>query len=496
MQPDPAGSRPGPLLLTPRRWPVRWRLAGVSAGLTFVILICVAVVVGRLASDRLNDDFRGDISEVAGQLALQFGNQLAIGQGPTIGGLPTPDGTAVRIIDSTGETVDETFGSPNFGLTSPTGEATAIGGWDVATAQVPINTAQFGSRGPYIVQYARARSEIEATIGRLWLLLAGGVVGGTLLATLAGLAVANRAMSPVAALTGAARRITTTRDPSLKIPQPDADDEVAELARTLEEMLAALDAARAETEAVVEAQREFVADASHELRTPLTSILANLELLEDQVHDPDDAEIVAGALGSTRRMRLLVADLLLLARADAGRTGSREEIDLAAVATAALTELRPLAVGYRLEERIESRPRVRANADEIHRVVLNLLDNAVRHTPAGRTIELTLTASADAARIEVSDDGAGVPAELRDQIFSRFARGDGPSDVRGDPGTGLGLAIVSAVAESHGGSVEVGDSELGGARFRVELPLSVAGTDADQQPEAGQNSRASISSSI
>ncbi|UJA20126.1 HAMP domain-containing histidine kinase [Thermoleophilia bacterium SCSIO 60948] len=507
MRADPAGPGPGlagkprPLLLTPRRWPVRWRLAGVSAGLTFVILVCVAVVVGRLTSDRLNNDFRTDTAEVASNLALQLTTRYPAGDfDPSFQGLPTSGESVVRLLDSSGDVVDQTAGAPDFGTLAPSGEAVQIADWEVATNPINTSIAALNSNAPVLVQYARNRTELEATIGRLWLLLIGGVIGGTLLATLAGLAVANRAMSPVASLTGAARRIATTRDPSLKIPQPESDDEVAELARTLEEMLAALDAARAETEAVVEAQREFVADASHELRTPLTSILANLELLEIEIDDPDDAEVLAGALGSTRRMRHLVSDLLLLARADAGRIGSRREIDLAKVATAALTELRPLATEHRLSSRIEAEPHVLANADEIHRLVLNLLDNAVRHTPPGSAIELGLSSDGSTARIEVADDGPGVPESLRDQVFSRFARGDGPSDVRGDPGTGLGLAIVSAVAESHGGSVAVGESRFGGALFSVELPLAApaerAGGHPDQQPADGQKPRDSISPSI
>ena len=145
-----------------------------------------------------------------------------------------------------------------------------------------------------------------------------GVLGGAALALLAGLATARRAMSPITELTEAAREIQRTRDPSLRVPHPEAEDEVAELARTLEGMLRSLDAARGETQAALERQREFVADASHELRTPLTSVLANLELLEDEL-EGEQREAAASALRSSRRMRRLVADLLLLARADAGR---------------------------------------------------------------------------------------------------------------------------------------------------------------------------------
>jgi len=147
-------------------------------------------------------------------------------------------------------------------------------------------------------------------------------------------------MRPVSVLTAKAREIASTRDPSLRIPEPETDDEVGELARTLEQMLRELDAARSETEQMMQVQREFVADASHELRTPLTSILANLELLEDRLEPTgrraDEGEMIESALRSSRRMSRLVSDLLLLARADAGRTGARRECDLTAVAAAGL----------------------------------------------------------------------------------------------------------------------------------------------------------------
>ncbi len=104
-------------------------------------------------------------------------------------------------------------------------------------------------------------------------------------------------------------------------------------------------------------------------------------------------------------------------------------------------------------------------------MLLNLLDNAVRHTPPDSTIELRLSTSGEQAVVEVADDGPGVPRELREQVFDRFVRGDGPADTAVSGGSGLGLAIVKAVATSHSGSVEVGESELGGALFRVRLPL-------------------------
>ena len=183
---------------------------------------------------------------------------------------------------------------------------------------------------------------MDSTIDRMWLLIAGGVLGAVLLAGLAGYTIAGRAMRPISALTAAAGEVADTRDPSRHMPQSDVDDEVGQLARTLEQMLRSLDAARTERERAMGQQREFVADASHELRTPLTSVIANLELLQASLPEPErreDREMVDSALRSSRRMNRLVADLLLLARADAGRVSERSECDLAQIADNAAAEL-------------------------------------------------------------------------------------------------------------------------------------------------------------
>jgi two-component system OmpR family sensor kinase len=111
------------------------------------------------------------------------------------------------------------------------------------------------------------------------------------------------------------------------------------------------------------------------------------------------------------------------------------------------------------------------NADELHRLVLNLLDNGLRYTPAGSEIDVTVERRNGTAILEVADDGPGLPEASRAHLFDRFVRGEGPADVSADSGAGLGLAIVKAVASSHGGEVEAGNSQEGGARFTVKLPI-------------------------
>jgi two-component system OmpR family sensor kinase len=459
-------------LTHPKVWPVRWRLAVGSAGLTLAILLVFAAVIGHLATQRIRNDFNREmhtaVTTLAAQVRVTETPSGPLVTSPELDDFALPNGAVVRIFDSTGRVRARTHNAPHLGLPRP-------GVTHVRSLRV-VSTPILGEGGPPVgyVQYARSDQHIDSTIERLWLFIAAGVLGGVLLASLAGLAIANQAMRPIASLTATAGEITSTRDPSRRMPQPDIDDEVGELARTLDQMLRSLDAARTEREQAMQQQREFVADASHELRTPLTSVIANLELLQASLPSPqgsEDHEMVDSALRSSRRMSRLVADLLLLARADAGRISERTDCDLAEIAGNAAAEVAPVAGGRQLKlDNVRPMP-IQGNPDELHRMVVNLLDNAVRHTPDGSTIELRLRVDGDKATIEVADDGPGIPDAMREHVFDRFVRGSGPADTAIGGGTGLGLAIVRAVARSHGGEVKASQSSLGGALVTVTLPL-------------------------
>ena len=458
----------------PRDWPVRWRLAAVSSGLTLAILLLFGGAIGVIATQRIRSDFNSEVRSAAQILASEFRvvyptfGEPEARRGPQLDAFVLPDDASARIFDIRGTLLKQSTGSSALG--PPRTGVIDFNGQRVATA--PITSDAGATTG--FVQYGRSLDHVNSTVNRVWLLIVAGIFAGTLLASLAGVAIASRAMRPIAALTATAREIARTRDPSRRMPEPTVDDEVGELAETLEEMLRSLDAARAEREGAMRRQREFVADASHELRTPLTSVLANLELLQASLGDAsqaEDREVVDSALRSSRRMSRLVGDLLLLARADAGRLSRHRRCDLAEIAGAAAVEAAPLMGSRELAVDNERPLRVEGGPDELHRMVLNLLDNAARHTPPDARVELRLREEDGEAVIEVADDGPGIPVAMREQIFDRFVRGEGPADTAGG-GTGLGLAIVSAVAASHGGTVEALDSELGGALFRARIPLA------------------------
>jgi two-component system OmpR family sensor kinase len=444
-----------------------------------VILVLFAAIVEEVTVSRVRSDFDSDLKLTATQLQahvdpyyrgggeISFNNQVIE--------TATAGGAVIRILDGYGaqllslpRVVD--LGPPRPGIREANG---------YRFVSMPLRSD--GATIAYL-EYAKPISSLKNTVGRIRLFLLLGVFGGTALALLAGHAVARRAMSPIARLTGAAKDIARTRDPGVSLPKPESDDEVADLARTLEEMLVALDSAQDETEAALTRQRQFVADASHELRTPLTSILTNLELLEAGLAG-EDREIAASALRSSHRMRRLVADLLLLARADAGRQARREPVDLGSVVREAAGEVAPTAVDHDLAVDVdEPKLMVDGAPDDLHRLSLNLIGNAVAHTPTGTSVRATVHRDGGTIVLTVEDDGPGIPPDLGERIFERFVRGAGDT---GDGGSGLGLAIVRAVAEGHGGSVTLESPAGGGARFIVRLPARTTPVPApDEQPVA------------
>jgi len=450
-------------IATPQRWPVRWRLAAVSAMLTLIILVGFAAVVGRLTANKLENDFRDDLRNTASEIALKIDLARASGALNVQGLRPLmSDDDHFRVVDSTGRELEQVAPrGPDLGPPDPA-EIRSVGPYEVAAAEITTGEVGF----PLFVQYAQNHDDVQTTIDRLWLFLAAGVFVGTVLAYLAGLAVAVRAMRPISSLTAAAREIASTGDPSGKMPTLTSDDEVAELGHTLEDMLRSLDEARSETEQAMQRQREFVADASHELRTPLTSVLANLELLELEL-EGEQQEAAASALRSSRRMRRLVADLLLLARADAGRVAPREPVDLSAIVAEAAGELEPVAGDHQISVDAPPGAELDGARDELHRLTLNLLENALRHTDPGTAVEATVERDNGVVILSVEDDGPGIPPELRDKVFERFFRGAG--DRSGS--SGLGLSIVRAVARSHDGTVTLEEPLDGrGARFVVRFP--------------------------
>ncbi|WP_431521569.1 ATP-binding protein [Actinomadura madurae] len=279
-----------------------------------------------------------------------------------------------------------------------------------------------------------------------------------LLAVVAGVTwlVTRRALRPVEAVRAELAAITSSGDLARRVPVPDARDEIAGLAVTTNETLAAL-------EESVARQRGFVADASHELRSPIASLRTQLEVAAAHPGLLD----VDGLVEDVVRLQHLAADLLLLARIDAGDRPPARPVLLGGLVRDELER----RTGDRIpvEPSIEGDPRVMGVPGRLSRVVGNLLDNAERY--AGTAVRLSLREEAGAAVLRVADDGPGVPPGDRERIFERFVRLDDARS-RDDGGAGLGLAIARDLVLAHGGAITVGDAPGGGALFEVRLPVT------------------------
>jgi signal transduction histidine kinase len=297
--------------------------------------------------------------------------------------------------------------------------------------------------------------------------LQGAAVGVPLLLLLVGLATwssVRRALRPVEQIRARTAEIGVA-DLSARVPVPAAQDEIAALARTMNAMLRRLEAA-------VAAQRAFISDAGHEMRSPLAAIRTEMEVAQ---RVGLGERTIEDLLGETARLERLVADLLLLARADEGAmTLHRADVDLDDLLQDERQRLRTRP-GLTVTASI-SPARTVGDRAALARVVRNLVDNAARHA-AGR-VHLACGVDGSHAWIEVCDDGPGVPAVDRARVFERFVRLD-DARAREDGGSGLGLAIVGELVRASGGTVRIDDGGLlPGARLRVELP---------GQPPSGEN---------
>ncbi|OKJ57898.1 sensor histidine kinase [Streptomyces sp. CB02115] len=268
--------------------------------------------------------------------------------------------------------------------------------------------------------------------------------------------VTRRALRPVEGIRREMAAITASEDLARRVPEPGSRDEIAALARTTNETLTVL-------EASVERQRRFVADASHELRSPIASLRTQLEVAEAHPELLD----LPGAVADTVRLQVLAADLLLLARLDAGEKPGSATVELGALVREEVSQRTGDRIAVSVEVPQGGAFEVNGSRGQLSRVIGNLLDNAQRH--AEGSVAVSVAADGRGVRVEVRDDGAGVPEDERERIFERFVRLDDARS-RDDGGAGLGLAIARDVASRHGGTLTVDRAAEGGAAFRLWLP--------------------------
>ncbi|MFC8100713.1 ATP-binding protein [Streptomyces sp. NPDC057363] len=489
----------------PRPRTLRTRLVVASVALIAVVCAVIGTVTTVALRSHLYDQLDGQLDEVVGRLS-----GLGPPGGPKVGGGgqgpqrmdldafvtrgPQPRHTIVADVRD-GVVIDAKYGQDSDESTDLSG-MTAVplsAEQRAALATVPqdggAHTTEIPGLGDYRVEYragadgsyyaAVPTSGVTGTINTLVLVEASVTAAGLIAASLAGTVIVGVATRPLRRVAATATRVSELPlhagevNLNERVPESECDPhtEVGRVGAALNRMLNHVHGAlhaRQESETRV---RRFVADASHELRTPLASISGYAELTRRGKEEvgPDTRHALGRIESEAGRMTLLVEDLLLLARLDAGRPLEFGQTDLVPLVVDTVSDARAAGLGHNWRLDLPEEPAsVSADAARLQQVLVNLLGNARNHTPPGTTVTARVRADGAWLCVDVEDNGPGVPAELLPHVFERFARGDSARS-RATGSTGLGLAIVQAVATAHGGGVTV-DSVPGRTVFTLHLP--------------------------
>lgn len=360
------------------------------------------------------------------------------------------------------EVDQDAIGAALSGRTTRRSAQTSKEGLRVLTVPIRRDGVVIGA-----LEVGRTEHDIEETLRVLLIIIAIAYPLTLVVASAGGVFLAGRALKPIGDLTSVARQITA-EDLSKRLDMKLPDDEVGRLAQTFNDMIARLDEA-------FRRQRQFTADASHELRTPLTAIKGQTEVALQRDRGPEDYREVLQAVNSEAdRMIRLVGSLLTLARADSGQVPiAQERIDLGQLVSDAADQMRPAAAAKNIALDVRTGPAMPFASDEdlLLQLVLNLLDNAIKYTPAGGSITAAWAMEGGAAIIRVTDTGPGISAENLPRIFDRFYRID-QSRNQASGGSGLGLSISRWIAEAHGGTLTVESAPGRGSTFTARLPLT------------------------
>jgi signal transduction histidine kinase len=351
----------------------------------------------------------------------------------------------------------------------PWGEIATIEGERLLVHNQPI---MVGDQVVGVVQVARSLADRDRSLRALGVALVVGSALATLAAFGIGWGLAGVTLHPIERITQTTRAIGAERDLSRRVPYHGPNDEIGQLAATLNGMLAELEDAYQQLERALDLQRTFVADVSHELRTPLTTLRGNLALLrrEPPIEAEEQEDVLEDMVDESERLICLVNDLLTLARAEAGRLLQSERVPVAALIEDVCRQARLLDPSRTIVCDLLHDVDVIADRGALKQVLLVLLDNAITHAQGTITVitEPRADASCPSVAIGVHDDGPGIEPEMRSRLFERFFRGD---RARQTSGLGLGLPIAKALVEAQKGTLSV-DSQAGrGSTFTVTLPL-------------------------
>ena len=386
----------------------------------------------------------------------------------------TSSGIYIQVMDAEGTVYSR---SANLGAaTLPRDEATwrelqagrttrqdfRVGGTRLRVLSVPLVLEDGQMAG--VLQVGASLWEVDMILQRLLTILVGGSLLAVVVSMLLGIWLARTALKPIDEITQTALRISRAEDLHQRLPAPAVQDEVGRLTDTFNEMLGRL-------ENLFETQKRLVADVSHELRTPLTTIRGNIDLLRRGAAEDREAreEALKAIEAETLRMSRMVSDLLLLARADAGFPLERKPVELDTLLLEVYRQALLLSDGVKVHLGHEDQAVVLGDADRLRQALVNLVDNALKYTPPGGEVRLSLYRDQDWVRVEVQDTGIGIAPEDLPHIFERFYRADRARGSSG--GTGLGLSIADWIAKAHGGQITVKSKVGQGSTFTLWLPL-------------------------
>ena len=457
--------------------PIRARLTiWYSAALVLIIVVLGGFLFLRLRAD-LTHGLDATLTSRARQISLQLaaGNFEDTADASALSTLPKSTDIA-QVLASDGTVVQA---SGNARSDVPLVSAVALKAARTGALHRTVGVGsdrepyrllatRIGSSNSYLV-VASSLEDVENATRRLLIQLAFAIPAAVALSALGGYLLTRRALGPVDRMTQAAAAIGAD-DVGARLDVPATEDEVGRLGRTLNQMLARLHGA-------IEQQRRFTADASHELRTPLSIMRSELDVAirSTQTSEPARGVLERSARDEVERMSHIVEDLMTLARIDEGALPlSRARVDLAALTPDVSGRFNKRATEKGITATFEGEP-VFVPADErlIGQLLSNLVDNAVKYTPEGGSITVSVEKNGRSAGVIVQNSGPPIGEEDRVRLFERFYRVD-KARSRSTGGAGLGLAISKWIAEAHGGSIAVQSDAASGNRFVVSLPCNEA----------------------
>lgn len=454
-----------------RALPLRWRLSIITAALVLVAVAASSAAVVALVRTSLIHQIDANLHDAAQSPFTAY-------HGPGPNDSPGPTDYFVGVV------ID---GVP-YVITEPTtagGDTPKLPDVDTLEDGVPVTVRSTDGNGPTwrlciyprpdgtIAVIALPLTSVDETTAEMLRTMAIVGLAVVVLAALAGYVAVQRSLRPLRDIETAAGAVAAG-DLTRRAPLEPPSTEVGRLGLSFNTMVAELERAFTERAASEARMRRFVSDASHELRTPLASMRGYGELYRmGAVPDDEVPATMARIESEATRMGGLVNDLLALARLDEGRGLRLGDVDLVAVASDGIADLRALDPTREAQVVADGSVRIRADGDRVRQVVTNLIGNTVQHTPEGSPVEVVVRTEPDGAWavLEVRDHGPGIAEEDSARVFERFYRPD-TSRTRTSGGSGLGLAIVATIVAAHGGSVRHEHTPGGGATIVVRLPVA------------------------